>query len=229
MTESDAARFAHLIAAEQRALDLLAAIEASDIVRAGRRESEVEADIAALAEREFGVVRHWHKRLVRSGPNSICVFSDDPPDRSIAPNETVYLDLGPVFSDWEADVGQTYLVGDDPARRALVAALPAVFEAICAHAHAHPDVTGAELYAFAHTAAEAHGFAFGGKIAGHTIGEFPHLTWPGERAHIRLSPENPTRLSDPDHLGRQRFWIIEAHLVAHDRSFGGFYERLLRP
>ncbi|NDC58296.1 MAG: M24 family metallopeptidase [Alphaproteobacteria bacterium] len=55
------------------------------------------------------------------------MFSDDPPDRVIAPNETVYLDLGPVFSDWEADVGQTYVVGDDPARRALVAALPAVF------------------------------------------------------------------------------------------------------
>jgi Xaa-Pro aminopeptidase len=229
MSPADAARFTRLLAAEQRALDLLAAIEAAGLLAPGRRESDVEADIAAMAERDFAVARHWHKRLVRSGPNSVCVFSDDPPDRMIEPNDTVYLDLGPVFGEWEADVGQTYVVGDDPARCALVAALPEVFESVCAHARANPDITGADLYAFAENAAEARNFNFGGKIAGHTIGEFPHLTWPGERAHIRIWPENPTRLSDPDHLGRRRFWIIETHLVARDRSFGGFFERLLRP
>ncbi|MBU6373859.1 MAG: M24 family metallopeptidase [Alphaproteobacteria bacterium] len=229
MTVSDAQRLAHLIAAEACALNLLHEIETAAIVAPGRLESAVEADIAAIAARDFGVTRNWHKRLVRAGPNSVCLFSDDPPDRVIAPNDTVYLDLGPVFGEWEADVGATYVVGDDPARRALVSALPEVFAAICAHARAHPDITGAELYEFAHEAAAARGFVFGGKIAGHTIGEFSHLTWPGERAHTRIWPDNPTRLSDPDHLGRTRFWIVETHLLAPDRSFGGFYERLLRP
>src|SRR5262249_41183271 len=137
--------------------------------------------------------------------------------------------LGPVFGEWEADIGQTYAVGNDQARHALVAALPLVFDETCAHASANPDISGAALYAFACAAAEARGYVFGGRIAGHTIGEFSHLTWPGKKDHQRISPANPTRLSDPDAFGRKRYWIVETHLVAPDRSFGGFYERLLRP
>lgn len=221
-------RLQRLIAAEARALDMLAAIEAAGFVAPGRSESEVDRDIAALAERDFGVHQHWHRRLVRTGLNTLCVFSDQPPERTIGADDTVYLDLGPVFEAWEADIGQTYAVGGDPTRHALVAALPVVFEQVTAHARANPDITGAALYDFAVNAAESRGYIFGGKIAGHTIGEFPHLTWPGEREHTRIAPANPTRLSDPDHLGRKRNWIIEVHLLAPDRSFGGFYERLLR-
>ena len=229
MSVTEDERWAKLVAAETRALALLDAIEAAGLIAPGRSEGDVDADLAALAEAEFGIERHWHKRLVRAGANTLCVFSDTPPERTIEANDTVYLDLGPVFGEWEADVGRTYAVGGDRARKALVAALPEVFEETSAHARAHPDITGADLYAFACAAAERRGYVFGGKIAGHTIGEFPHLTWPGERDHTRINPENPTRLSDPDHLGRKRHWIIETHLVAADRSFGGFYERLLRP
>lgn len=225
----DYERLQRLIAAEKRALEMLAAIEAAGFVQPGRRESEVDADIVALAEREFGVTRHWHKRLVRTGANTLCVFADNPDERSIGDSDTVYLDLGPVFDEWEADIGQTYAIGHDPAHHALITALPEVFEATRAHFNATPDITGAELYAHACAAAEQRGYIFGGKIAGHTIGEFPHLTWPGEREHTRIYPDNANKLSDRDHLGRKRFWIIETHLIAPDRSFGGFYERLLRP
>ncbi len=229
MSADEAARLAALIAAEERALEMLAAIERAGFVQPGRRESDVDADIAALAERDFGVTRHWHKRLVRTGANTLCVFADNPEERMIGANDTVYLDLGPVFEEWEADIGQTYAVGDNPAHHALIAALPLVFEETRAHANADANMTGAELYAHACAAAESRGYVFGGKIAGHTVGEFPHLTWPGEREHTRIYPDNPNKLSDPDYLGRKRFWIIETHLIAPDRSFGGFYERLLRP
>ena len=231
---SEAERWTRLVEAEARALEMLAAIEAVGFVQPGRRESEVDADIAALAEREFGVTRHWHKRLVRTGANTLCVFADNPIERTIGDNDTIYLDLGPVFEAssseaWEADIGQTYAIGNDPAHHALIAALPEVFEATRAHANANPNITGAELYSHACNAAEQRGYLFGGKIAGHTVGEFPHLTWPGEREHTRIYPDNPNKLSDPDQLGRKRFWIIETHLIAPDRAFGGFYERLLRP
>lgn len=229
MNADDATRFANLIAAEERAFALLAAIEASGAIAPGRRESEVDDAIAEIAARDFGIERHWHKRLVRTGPNTLCVFADTPDERIIEAEDTIYLDLGPVFEEWEADVGRTYALGQDPARHALVAALPEVFEEVRAHANANPDITGAALYDFACNAAEKRGYVFAGKIAGHNVGEFPHLTWPAERDHTRIYPANPTRLSDPDHLGRKRFWIIEVHLAAPDRSFGGFYERLLRP
>jgi Xaa-Pro aminopeptidase len=222
-------RLARLIAAETRALEMLAAIEAAGFIAPGRSEGDVDRDIAELAQRQFGVERHWHKRLVRAGLNTLCVFSDMPAERTIGDADTVYLDLGPVFGEWEADIGQTYVVGEDPARQALVAALPRLFDATCAHANANPNITGAELYAFACAQAQACGYYFGGKIAGHTIGEFPHKTWPGEPDHQRIGPANPTLLSERDAFGRRRYWIVETHLIEPDRRFGGFYERLLRP
>lgn len=228
-TSAEPERLAALIAAEERALELLAAIKAAGIVAQGRSESAVDADIAELAARKFGVERHWHKRLVRAGLNTLCVFADNPPERTIGEDDTIYLDLGPVFGEWEADIGQTYAVGGDPARHALVAALPEIFEQVRAHANADRNMTGAALYDFATKAAHARGYIFGGKIAGHTLGEFPHLTWPGEKDHQRIAPANPTRLCDLDAFGRAKYWIIEIHLLAPDRSFGGFYERLLRP
>ncbi|HYE44688.1 MAG TPA: M24 family metallopeptidase [Caulobacter sp.] len=227
--QTDAERWTRLTAAEDRALALLDAIERSGLIAPGRREGEVDDAIEQIAARDFGIERNWHRRLVRTGLNTLCVFSDTPPERTIGPDDTVYLDLGPVFETWEADVGQTYAVGEDPARRALVAALPDVFETIRAHANATPDITGAALYDFAVRAAEARGYLFGGRIAGHIIGEFPHAVWPGEKTDGHISPANLTRLSDPDAYGRARFWIVEVHLLAPDRSFGGFYERLLRP
>lgn len=222
-------RWTDLTAAEDRALELLGAIERDGLVAPGRSEVEVNRAIAELAEREFGVTRHWHKRIVRAGPNTICVFSDNPADRVIEEDDIVYLDLGPVFEEWEADVGRSYAVGNDPKRHALVAALPEVFEEIRVHALVTPDITGAELYDFAVEASEARGYIFGGSIAGHIVGEFPHAYLPDSKDSQRIAPANPDPLSNPDGNGRKRFWIIEVHLLAPDRSYGGFYERLLRP
>ena len=115
----------------------------------------------------------------------------------------------------------------DPAKLALVAALPRCFEIVKAHYDASFGITGAELYEFAqHTASEA-GWVFGGAIAGHLIAEFPHAKIPGDKNLNRIGPQNRMRMRDPDRLGRERHWILEIHLVNRERTFGGFYERLL--
>ncbi len=90
-----------------------------------------------------------------------------------------------------------------------------------------PDITGAAIYAFAVESAEAAGWRFGGKIAGHIVAEFPHARLPGPKQVNHISPENPDRLRDPDANGEERFWILEIHLVEPDGAFGGFYERLM--
>jgi len=216
-----------LVAAELRATRLLDAIEAARLIAAGRTEREVEDDIYLLAEREFGVEKHWHKRIVRSGPNTLTIANDNPPVRRIDAGDTVYVDLGPVFGEWEADIGRTYALGSDEAKRKLVADLPNVFTAVQRHYHRTPDITGAALYAYAQRAAEDSGWAFGGVIAGHVIAEFPHMRLPGDKDLNRISPRNPTPMNSPDGNGRQKIWILEIHLVDHTRTFGGFYERLL--
>jgi Xaa-Pro dipeptidase len=225
--DSEADRLTGLIAAERGALALLDRIEDEGFIVPGRTERAVEQDIYALAEREFGVERHWHKRIVRAGLNTLAIAGDNPPIRTIAEDDMVFLDLGPVFEHWEADVGRSYVVGNDPARQALCRELPIQFDAVCAQFAAHPDITGEQLYAFACQSAERAGWRFGGAIAGHIVSEFPHARLPGPKQRNHISPANPERMRDPDPLGRTRHWIVEIHLVSSDGSFGGFYERLL--
>ncbi len=227
MTEIN--RLAALLAAEKKADALLSAIETGGLIASGRSERDVEQDIYALAAQAFGVAKHWHKRIVRSGPNTVCVFSEDPPIRQIASDDTVFLDLGPVFDEWEADVGRTYVLGNDLEKHRLCADLPRIFDLIREYYDQHPDVTGAELYAFAQGCAETAGWLFGGAIAGHIVGEFPHALIPGEKDLYRISPANTHRMREPDGLGQEKHWIIEVHLVDRARMFGGFYERLLVP
>jgi len=228
MAKHEPSRRAALIAAEEKGSAMLDAIECAGLVAPGRSESEVDADIYALAERDFGVTVNWHKRIVRAGPNTVCTFHEKPPVRIIAPDDTVYLDLGPVFGEWEADLGRSYALGEDPDKKRLVADLPRLFDAVKAHYRASPDITGAELYAFARRAADEAGWVFGGKIAGHIVGEFPHIQRiPGEPDLHRIAPANPRRMRDPDDNGDERHGILEIHLVDSMRSYGGFYERLL--
>ena len=220
-------RRAELEAAQAKALGLFDAIERDGLVRPGRTERDVEDAIGVLAEREFGVKKHWHRRIVRSGPNGVTTAGDNPPIRTIAADDIVYVDLGPVFEAWEADIGKSYVLGRDPQKQKLVTDLPRVFETVQAHYRGNPDMTGADLYAFAQDAAAKAGWRFGGKIAGHLVSEFAHALIPGDKKWNRIGPENLNPMSDPDGKGRARHWILEIHLVAEDGSFGGFYERLL--
>lgn len=221
-------RRAQLEAAEAKGVAMLDAIERAGFIAPGRLETDVDEDIRALAERDFGVTVNWHKRLVRSGPNTLCTFHEKPPVRTLEPEDTVYLDMGPVFQEWEADLGRSYALGTDPEKKRLVADLPRLFEIVKAHYDSSPDIAGAGLYAFAQKAAADAGWLFGGKIAGHIVGEFPHIQRiPGDPDLHRIAPVNPKRMRDPDDNGDERHWILEIHLTDKARTFGGFYERLL--
>ncbi len=220
-------RLISLVEAEGKALSLLDAIEAGELLAAGRTEREVEKDIYALAADQFGVQKHWHKRIVRCGVNTLATAGDNPPILTIKTDDIVFVDLGPVFEEWEADVGRSYAIGPDSAKHALCRALPLQFEAVKQRFREDHDITGADLYAFACRSAEQAGWIFGGDIAGHIVGEFPHARLPGAKQHGHISPENPNRMRDPDAFGRARHWILEIHLIAPDNSFGGFYERLM--
>lgn len=220
-----------LEAAEARGNAMFDAIERAGIIRAGRTEKEIEDDIYILAKKDFGVDVHWHKRLVRTGINTVCVYSEDPESRMVGAEDTLFLDLGPVFASanakWEADLGRSYALGNDPQKKRLVADLPRLFDVVKAHYDITPNITGEELYAYAQEAAAEAGWIFGGTIAGHIVGEFPHAQLiPGREEH-RITKGNAKRMRDPDADGHARHWILEIHLVDQTKSWGGFYERLL--
>lgn len=220
-------RTEQLIAAEHHALALLDRIEQLGFIQAGRTEREVEQDILGLAAGEFGIERHWHKRIVRTGVNTLAIAGDNPPILTIGEDDIVFLDLGPVFDGWEADVGKSYAVGGDARKHRLCADLEDQFDLITARFRSDPAITGVDLYRFACNSAREAGWTFGGKIAGHIVAEFPHARLPGPKQAHHISPDNPDRLRLPDANGAERHWILEVHLIDPEGRFGGFYERLM--
>ena len=104
--------------------------------------------IKDLAADLLSVERHWHKRMIRAGSNAMFPYHANPPERLIEDDDIVYADLGPIFGEWEADFGRTYVLGDDPDKHRLREALPVVFDAGRAHFESRPDITGEQLFAF---------------------------------------------------------------------------------
>jgi Xaa-Pro aminopeptidase len=216
-----------LLDAQNKAAALFAEVIASGMVEPGTLESELTADIHALARERFGLRRHWHKRIVRSGPNTLLTYHDEPADRRIARDDIVYLDFGPVFDAWEADFGRTYVVGADPIKHRLVADLADAFARGKALYQQTPDLTAGELYDFVSGAANSYGWEFGAASAGHLIGHFPHERIPGSPQRLSIRHGNATRLREPDEQGAMRHWILEIHFIDRARKIGGFFEELL--
>jgi Xaa-Pro aminopeptidase len=154
-------------------------------------------------------------------------FKERPPDRVVADDDIVFLDLGPIFQEWEADFGRTFVLGDDPDKVALCDALPRVWQAGRDYFDNHAQVTGAELFDATVEIARREGFGWGSHIAGHLVGEFPHKKIPGTANEWYVMPGStkPMRRRDPS--GRQCHWILEIHLIDPQHRFGGFYEQLL--
>jgi Xaa-Pro aminopeptidase len=99
-----------LLKAQGSAEALFDAVVSSGMIQPGMLESELSDGIHSLAKARFGLRRHWHRRIVRSGPNALLGYYDDPPDRRITEDDLLYLDFGPVFDEWEADFGRSYVV-----------------------------------------------------------------------------------------------------------------------
>jgi Xaa-Pro dipeptidase len=220
-------RAERLLDAQARAAQLFDEIERREMIRAGVGEQQLSDEINLLAADLLGVTRHWHRRIVRAGQNTLQPFKERPPDRVVADDDIVFLDLGPIFEEWEADFGRTFVLGDDPDKLALCDALPRVWQAGRGYFENHPDVTGAELFDATVEIARHEGFGWGSHIAGHLVGEFPHKKIPGTDTEWYVMPGStkPMRRRDPS--GRQCHWILEIHLIDPQHRFGGFYEQLL--
>jgi Xaa-Pro aminopeptidase len=221
-------RHQRLLQAHRMAMDMLGAAEKAGLFRAGVTELELSRELQSLGQAMFGRFKHWHKRIVRAGPNTLSTFGDTPPDLRIEADDMVFVDLGPMFESWEADIGRTYVIGDDPGRIRLRDAIEATWYAGRDHFKKNRDtVTGADMYEFALEAARANGYSFANWHAGHLIGNFPHEIVQGELSENYLHPGNREPLAGPDRDGNPRTWIFEVHFIDPERRYGGFFEQWL--
>lgn len=227
MERSEEAVAAGLLDAQVKARGLFSEVEARGIIRPGTTEREINENVYALAEEMYGVTRHWHKRIVRAGRNTLAPYDENPPDLTVSEDDIVFLDLGPVFEEWEADFGRTYVVGNDPRKHKLCQDVKEAFAKGKRYFQERPDITCAELYGYAQRLAREAGWEYGGPIAGHLIGVFPHERIAGDKITLYVHPQNPNRMRTLDANGRKRHWILEIHFVDRALGVGGFYEELL--
>ncbi|RZP06267.1 MAG: aminopeptidase, partial [Flavobacteriales bacterium] len=67
-----------LIDAENNAAKLFQEIENMNLISAGKTEKEINDSIYSLAFDLFGIKKYWHKRIVRSGANTLLPYDENP-------------------------------------------------------------------------------------------------------------------------------------------------------
>lgn len=219
-------RAAYLQGAQDKAVSLFEEIERS-LIRPGISEKDLSKEVFELAAERFGVEKHWHKRVIRSGPNTLMPYAENPPDRVIQADDILFVDLGPVFEAWEADFGRTFVLGNDPAKIRLRDSLEPTWLKVKAQFLENPDMSGEALYDLACTAAKEAGYEYGGEIAGHLVGNFPHERIPRDKISLYITPGNKETMGTLNPSGQKRHWILEIHHVDRALQIGGFYEQLL--
>jgi len=90
-----------LILAEQKAKELFYSVEERGLIVSGKSEQELCDEIVAIASEDFCIENYWHKKIVRTGINTLQPFIANPPDLIIQENDILFFDFHPIFEDWE--------------------------------------------------------------------------------------------------------------------------------
>ena len=217
-----------LIEAEEKAAFLFKEIEARGLITVGKSEHQLNKEVFDLAFELFGIKKYWHKRIVRAGKNTLFPYKENPPDLVLKNEDIVFFDFGPVFENWEADFGRTYVVGINEKMLKLKNDVElAWIEGKTFYDINRAHLTGADFYEYTKTLAQRYGWEYGNIHCGHLVGNFPHETLLGEDVTNYIHPENKELMSQLDKLGNERFWIYEIHFIDRSLEIGGFYEQLV--
>jgi Xaa-Pro aminopeptidase len=217
-----------LILAERKAKDLFNTIEAKGLIVAGKTERQLCDEIIQIAKTDFDVTQHWGKKIVRTGANTLQPYMADPQNLVIQENDILFFDFHPVFEGWEADLGRTYVLGNDPLKLKIKKDVEAAWYEGNAWYFKQSSLTGAQFFNYTSDLAKRYGYEFGNAISGHIIGIFPHEQ-PDDPNDLCLDvhPDNHTDIFQLDKQGNKRHWMLELHFVDRKNNIGAFFEQLL--
>jgi Xaa-Pro aminopeptidase len=201
-----------MLQARQMSWDALTAIVAQ--ITPGMTEP-VARSLARQTLREAGMERLWHPCIIRFGANTLKTFRQvSAPDTVLGEQDLFFIDLGPVFDGHEGDVGDTFVVGDDPLMRDCAEAARELFRRVAAK-WKNERCSGQALYTYADNQAQGMGWRLNHETKGHRVGDFPHS------AH---KAGTLGKFPDPPVPG---LWILEIQIAHRERPIGAFYEDLL--
>jgi Xaa-Pro dipeptidase len=79
---------------------------------------------------------------ISGGRNTLPPYPESPPDLPDGADDILFLDLGPVFEQWEADFGRTFVLGSDPLKLKMQRNVEAAFVAGKRFFEGRPGITG---------------------------------------------------------------------------------------
>ena len=217
-----------LLNAEKTAIQLFEAIEKNNLIVPGKTEETLNTEVYMLASWKFGIDQHWHKRIVRSGSNTLAVYSDTPPNRTLQDDDILFIDYGPIVDGYEADIARTYVIGNSVIKRKLKNDAERAWYETRDWYRKQTKLKASELFQYVVEKARQYGWEFGGEIAGHIVGEFPHEQPPDPQSYeLDIHPENHNDMFLPDANGKKRNWILEIHFIDKKNKIGGYFEQML--
>ena len=216
-----------LLIAEKKAANLFKEIEKKGLIIPGKFEKDLNSEIFHLANELYGIKKYWHKRIVRSGINTLKPYNSNPKNLIIKDDDILFIDFGPIFDEWEADFGRTYVIGNDIYKHKLKKDIELGWNDCKSFFQLQTEISGADLYDYAVKSAKKYGWEFGGDIAGHLIGHFPHERLDKEDKRNYIHPDNHVNMFELDKTGKRRDWILEIHYIDRSKKIGGFFEQLL--
>ena len=197
-----------LLEAEKIAIQLFKTAEMQNLIIAGKSEEELNNEIFNLASEMFGIEKHWHKRIVRSGENTLYPYNENPPNKILKEDDILFFYFGPIIEKWEADLGRTYVIGNNSKKLKLKADVEKAWNETKNWFDNQTALKASELFQFVVQKANEFGWDFGGEIAGHLIGEFPHERLEPGNYQLYVHPENHNDMFSLDANGNKRHWIL---------------------
>jgi methionyl aminopeptidase len=193
----------------RRAVHLIA-----DQLTPGLSEEQAK-EIARTTLSALEMRRGWHHIIVRCGSNTTKDFMErSEPGVVLGENDIFFVDIGPVYGDFEGDAGDTFVFGDDQRHLKAQRDVRQIWEIVRAKWLAE-RVTGVELYEFAIETTERFGWKLNMDLSGHRLSDYPHSAhYDGPLAEVGFAPS-------------PNLWVLEIAIASPDKSFGAFYEDLL--
>ena len=201
-----------MLAARERSW--VALREIARLITPGMSEPEAMA-LADEVLADAGMQRIWHPSLIRFGANTLKTFRErSEADIRLGDRDIFFVDLGPVFDGHEGDVGDTFVLGDDPLMHACAEAARELFTLTAARWR-EGGQSGRVLYEFAAAQARAMGWRLNHETKGHRVGDFPHAV------------HKAGNLGDFDAEPVPGLWVLEIQIAHPHEPVGAFFEDLL--
>jgi methionyl aminopeptidase len=164
---------------------------------------------------EMGATKAFHKPYIRFGKNTTKTFgADSDPGVQLGHDDIFFIDVGPVWDEYEGDAGDTFVTGSNPELKRCALDAKRIFEGMEKKWRTE-KATGVELYQYAENMAKDLGWELNLDLGGHRLGDYPSgAHYEGPLSAISFHPA-------------PNVWMVEIHIRHPQQQFGAFYEDLL--